>query len=101
MPATGKRSPNIGRPLRDCSRVASSRMTSLCSASTPILHAHDAATTHAAGRAIPLNRPSRMPKAPAAAATWFSYRSVAGKPLTVKQPGAAGRNMCAVLDVVG
>src|SRR4029077_21107885 len=33
--SSGKRSPNIGRPLTDAARVTSSSMTSQCSASRP------------------------------------------------------------------
>src|SRR5205814_9480480 len=52
----GNLSPNIGRPLRDCSRLASSWMTSQCSASTPSSMRTMSATTHATGPK-PLNRP--------------------------------------------
>ena len=68
----GNLSPNIGRPLRDCSRVVSSWMTSQCSASTPSSMRTMSATTHAAGWPIPLNRPWRMTKSSVAAAMWFS-----------------------------
>jgi hypothetical protein len=51
---------DIGRPLRDCSRVPSSWITSQCSASTSSCRRRMSATIHAAGRPWPLNRPCRM-----------------------------------------
>ena len=96
----GNLSPNIGRPLRDCSRVASSWMTSQCSASTSILHAHDVGDDPRRRQAVTAEPPVENDEIAGRRRNVVLVAQRRGQGLDqVKEPVTAGRNMCAVLDV--
>src|SRR5712664_3145131 len=75
----GNASPNIGRPLRDCSREASSWMTSQCSTMTPPSIRRMSAAIQLTGAPNPENRPWTMTISPSATIIPAWYFSVAGR----------------------
>src|ERR1700676_1473714 len=77
----GNAVPNIGRPLTDVSRVASSSMTSQCSAKTPFSRRTISTTIQFAGRPRPVMRPCSISRFPSAKIALFSYRIVSGTDL--------------------
>jgi hypothetical protein len=90
--------PNIGRPLRDGSRVASSWMTSQCSAST--LHSHDVGNDPRRRQAVTAEPAVEDNEIAGRRRNVVLVAQRRGQGLDqVKEPVTAGRNMCAVLDV--
>src|SRR6266849_5159554 len=88
--------PNIGRPLFDDSRVASSWITSQCSTRTPSLMRTMSATIQFAGWPTSENRPCSIRRFPSAKIAPFSYFIVTGECLTkLKRPSRPG-GMCAL-----
>src|SRR5713101_6793150 len=71
-------SPNIGRPLFDCSCVTSSSITSQCSTRRPSLMRTMSAATQFTGWPKPVNRPCTITKSPSATIVPGSYFSVGG-----------------------
>src|SRR5260370_4012137 len=93
---SAKLSPNIGRPLFDSARAASSWTTSQCSANTPLAMRTTSAAIQFLGRPVPENRPWTMTKSPSATITPGSYLRDAGVPLMrLKRPSRPG-SMCAL-----
>src|SRR6266446_10691486 len=92
----------MGRPLFDDSRVASSWITSQCSASTPSTRRRMSAAIQAVGWPNPENRSWIITRSPSATIIPGSYFSVGGDALDqIEQAFASGRDVSAVLDVVG
>src|SRR5579862_9847008 len=87
----GNDTPNIGNPLFDCARVASSCITSQCSTRTPSAMRRMSAAIQFTGRPKPLKRPCTMTKSPSAKIGPCSYFPVGGKPLPrLKSPSRPG-----------
>src|SRR4029077_3523250 len=87
----GKVFPNMGAPLFDCSSVASSSMTSQCSARTPFSMRTISAAIQLTGRPIFENRPCKIAKSPSATMVPRSYLRVGGRLLMrSKRPSRPG-----------
>src|SRR6266550_9301794 len=93
---SGKESPNIGRPLLDCSRVASSWMTSQCSTRTPPSTRRMSAAIQFMGAPNPENRPWTMTISPSATIIPGSYFSVGGMLLIRSNRPSRPGPMCAL-----
>src|SRR5260370_15695190 len=86
-----KLSPNIGRPLFDSARAASSWRTSQCSANTPSAMRTMSAAIQFLGSPMPENRPWMMTKSPSAMIRPGSYLRDAGEALMrLKRPARRG-----------
>src|SRR6266571_6687945 len=84
-------SPNMGRPLFDDARVASSWITSQCSTSIPFSMCRISAAIQFTGRPNPENRPCTITKSPSATIVPGSYFSVGGRLLTrLNRPSRPG-----------
>src|SRR4029077_13263538 len=95
-------SPNIGRPLFDCSCVASSSITSQCSARSPSLMRTMSAAIQFTGWPKPEKRPCTITKSFSATISRDSYFRVGGMLLiSLNRPFATRFDVSAVLNVVG
>src|SRR4029077_12219904 len=92
--SNGNVGPNIGRPLTDVSRVASSSMTSQCSAKRPFSRRTISTTIQFAGKPRPVMRPCSISRFSSAKIAPFSYRIVSGTDLINPNRPSRPGGMC-------